>query len=100
MRYSFFKQDRNTVIVYLVLVGLIVATSLLSDIFLTSRNIQNLLRQVVPIGEGDIDWRGQLTALRRDGYDGFYTIETHFRPKVAGSKACHEALARMLIEVM
>lgn len=50
MRHNIFKQDRNTVIVYVVLVGLIVATSLLSEIFLTSRNIQNLLRQVVPLG--------------------------------------------------
>ncbi|NOZ23741.1 MAG: sugar phosphate isomerase/epimerase [Planctomycetes bacterium] len=57
-------------------------------------------RQVCPVGEGDIDWRGQFKALRDDGYDGYYVIETHFRPKVAASKACHEALTRMLIEVV
>lgn len=55
--------------------------------------------RVVPVGEGDIDWRGQLQALQRDGYDGYYVIETHFRPKVAGSMACHKALCKMLIEV-
>lgn len=66
MRYSFFKQDRNTVIVYLVLVGLIVATSLLSDIFLTSRNIQNLLRQVVPLGLVSV---GQTFAILTAGID-------------------------------
>ncbi|MCP4626306.1 MAG: ABC transporter permease [bacterium] len=66
MRYSFFKQDRNTVIVYLVLLGLIVATSLLSDIFLTSRNIQNLLRQVVPIGVVSV---GQTFAILTAGID-------------------------------
>ncbi len=66
MRYSFFKQDRNTVIVYFVLVSLIVATSLLSDIFLTSRNIQNLLRQVVPLGLVSV---GQTFAILTAGID-------------------------------
>ncbi len=66
MRDSFFKQDRNTIIVYFVLVGLIVATSLLSDIFLTSRNIQNLLRQVVPLGLVSV---GQTFAILTAGID-------------------------------
>jgi len=66
LRYSFLKQDRNTVIVYFVLLGLIVATSLLSDIFLTSRNIQNLLRQVVPIGVVSL---GQTFAILTAGID-------------------------------
>ncbi len=66
MRDSFFKQDRNTVIVYFVLVSLIVATSLLSDIFLTSRNIQNLLRQVVPLGLVSV---GQTFAILTAGID-------------------------------
>jgi ribose/xylose/arabinose/galactoside ABC-type transport system permease subunit len=64
--YSFVKQDRNTVIAYLVLVGLIVVTSLLSDIFLTSRNIQNLLRQVVPLGLVSV---GQTFAILTAGID-------------------------------
>ncbi|MFC1735028.1 sugar phosphate isomerase/epimerase family protein [Candidatus Hydrogenedentota bacterium] len=29
------------------------------------------------LGEGMIDWRGQLNALAKDGYDGFLVIETH-----------------------
>lgn len=66
MRYRFIKQDRNTVIVYLVLVGLIIATSFLSDIFLTSRNIQNLLRQVVPLGLVSV---GQTFAILTAGID-------------------------------
>jgi ribose transport system permease protein len=66
LRYNFFKQDRNTMIVYLVLVGLIVATSLLSDIFLTTRNIQNLLRQVVPLGLVSV---GQTFAILTAGID-------------------------------
>jgi sugar phosphate isomerase/epimerase len=31
------------------------------------------------IGEGDIDWVGQFKALRRDGYQGVVTLETHWR---------------------
>lgn len=42
--------------------------------------------------DGEIDWAGQLAALRADGYDGTISIETHMRPKVAPS----EALARRL----
>lgn len=66
MRYRLFKPDRNTIIVYLVLVGLIIATSLLSDIFLTARNIQNLLRQVVPLGLVSV---GQTFAILTAGID-------------------------------
>jgi ribose transport system permease protein len=66
LRLSFLKQNRATLIVYLVLIGLVVATSLLSDVFLTSRNIQNLLRQVVPIGLVSV---GQTLAIITAGID-------------------------------
>lgn len=65
MRFSFFKLDR-TVIVYFVLIGLVVTTSLLSDIFLTPRNIQNLLRQVVALGLVSV---GQTFAILTAGID-------------------------------
>jgi len=32
--------------------------------------------------DGAVDWRGQLAALRLDGYQGFISVETHQRPKV------------------
>jgi len=32
-----------------------------------------------PVGEGFIDWRGQLKRLRDDGYDGTMSLETHYR---------------------
>jgi len=54
----------------------------------------------VPAGEGDVDWRGQLGALIRDGFDGYYTIETHYGPKVKASKRCLENLRRMVLEVI
>ncbi|HIE03419.1 MAG TPA: sugar phosphate isomerase/epimerase [Candidatus Latescibacteria bacterium] len=35
----------------------------------------------VPIGDGVIDYRGQFRALIGDGYEGFVSLETHWRPK-------------------
>ncbi len=32
---------------------------------------------VVPAGEGDGQWRETLTALRADGFDGFFSLEPH-----------------------
>ncbi len=32
-----------------------------------------------PLGEGDIGWKAQLAALRRDGYRGYISLETHWR---------------------
>ena len=31
-----------------------------------------------PLGEGVIDWRGQMEALVRDGYNGWISLETHW----------------------
>jgi L-ribulose-5-phosphate 3-epimerase len=31
-----------------------------------------------PVGEMGIDWRGQVAALRRDGYGGWISLETHW----------------------
>ena len=41
-----------------------------------------------PLGECDIDWRGQIDALARDGYGGYINLETHW-PGPGGDK--HEA---------
>jgi len=35
----------------------------------------------VPFGEGEVDYRGQLKALKDDGYDGYLSLETHWRLK-------------------
>ena len=34
-----------------------------------------------PFGEGDVDYLGQLRALKQDGYSGYLSMETHWRPK-------------------
>lgn len=41
-----------------------------------------------PLGEGVIDWKGQVDALARDGYTGWISLETHW-PGPNGDK--HEA---------
>jgi len=44
------------------------------------------------VAEGEIDWAGQIAALIEDGYQGFISIETHLKPKVA---AARDALERL-----
>lgn len=54
----------------------------------------------VVIGEGEIDYPGQLEALRRDGYTGYLSLETHYVPAGGspedGSRACLAALRRFI----
>jgi sugar phosphate isomerase/epimerase len=42
----------------------------------------------LPLGEGSVDWPGQIAALERDGYTGWISLETHW-PGPAGDK--HQA---------
>lgn len=53
----------------------------------------------VPPGEGDVDWLGQLQALQADRYSGLLVLETHFVPKIAGSRRCFERLRELLAAV-
>ncbi len=51
------------------------------------------------VGEGEIDWAGQLAALKRDGYAGWLSLETHYNghaTKEASSRACLEGLIKLL----
>ena len=51
-----------------------------------------------PVGEMGIDWRGQIAALRRDGYDGWISLETHWTgpngDKFEASTICGRNLRR------
>jgi len=52
------------------------------------------------VGEGEIDFAGQVAALIRDGYAGLLSLETHYRapggdPEEA-SRRCLEGLVRLL----
>jgi sugar phosphate isomerase/epimerase len=59
--------------------------------------------EYVPVGEGMIDLRGQLKALREDGYDGTMSLETAYsRPdgnKVESTRECLEGLLRLMKSV-
>lgn len=54
------------------------------------------------VGEGEIDYVGQFAALKRDGYAGAISLETHYVPKDGtpedGSRACLAALKRLLTD--
>ena len=47
--------------------------------------------------DGVVDWAGQISALKRDGYQGYISVETHVRPKVESARRSVERL-RALIE--
>jgi len=38
------------------------------------------------VGEGVIDYKGQFAALRRDGYEGYISLETHYVPQGGSSE--------------
>ncbi len=61
------------------------------------------------VGKGEIDYKGQFAALNADGYNGYISLETHFRPTTGsgengegtpedGSRLCLAALNKMLQE--
>ena len=53
-----------------------------------------------PLGEGAIDWQGQIAALVRDGYRGWVSLETHWPGpdgnKLEGSRICGRNLATLV----
>jgi len=54
--------------------------------------------EVVLPGDGEADWPGQFRALLQDGFDGFYTVETHFGPRLETSEQAVARVQRMLQE--
>ena len=56
-----------------------------------------------PLGEMGIDWRGQLAALKRDGYQGAISLETHWRTpdgdRLKPSIICGENLRDLVAEM-
>jgi len=57
------------------------------------------LKQYVALGEGNIDWGSQIKALKKDGYEGHLSIETHVSPKVKSSYRCYQWLKGTLNEM-
>ena len=52
-----------------------------------------------PVGEMGVDWKGQIAALRSDGYDGWISLETHWTgptgDKFEASTICGRNLRRL-----
>src|SRR5258706_5517995 len=57
----------------------------------------------VPLGSGSVPWIAHFRALAADGYDGLFTIETHFIPdggtQKTGSRMTLDAIRTLLNEV-
>jgi len=43
----------------------------------------------MPVGVGDVGWRGHLAAIRRSGYRGMLSLETHWRGEQLDEKMLH-----------
>lgn len=52
------------------------------------------------VAEGQIDWERQVQALAADGFNGYLSIETHIRPKVAAARAALERLRALIANTM
>ena len=50
----------------------------------------------VPVGQGDIDWAGQLRDLKADGYSENIIVETHLSPKEESSKISVEYVKKII----
>ena len=50
------------------------------------------------VGEGEIDWPGQILALMKDGYNGYLSVETHLQPKVAEARASVQRLEQWIAQ--
>jgi len=51
----------------------------------------------LPMGSGEVDWRGQFQALLRDGYQGTMSLETHYRrPDGNSLESSRESLEGLL----
>jgi sugar phosphate isomerase/epimerase len=53
-----------------------------------------------PLGEGDINWKGQIHSLREDGYQGYISLETHWKgpngDKYLASQICGRNLKSLV----
>jgi len=56
----------------------------------------------IVIGEGEVDYRGHLTALKADGYKGYLSVETHYKPfggsAEQGTRLALQGLLKLLSE--
>jgi sugar phosphate isomerase/epimerase len=66
--------------------GYVKVKHVLAHVHLKDAKVVEGKAQCVPIGQGSVDFVAQLQALAADGYEGLFTIETHYVPE-GGTKA-------------
>jgi L-ribulose-5-phosphate 3-epimerase len=63
--------------------------------------VDNFVPTWKPVGT-NIDWRGQVAALMRDGYTGSFSLETHWRgehgDRLEASRICGEILRDLVVD--
>jgi len=59
----------------------------------------NLYPRYGPIAEGHLGWRDHLLVLKEMGYDGWFSIETHYEPLYESSATILKELRSLLAEV-
>ncbi|HXS97608.1 MAG TPA: sugar phosphate isomerase/epimerase family protein [Candidatus Limnocylindrales bacterium] len=63
-------------------------------------NVRDHKAEWLPLGQGSVDWRGQIAALARDGYTGWVSLETHWGgpggDKHEASMICGRALQELV----
>lgn len=56
----------------------------------------------IVVGEGELDYKSQLTALKADGYKGYLSVETHYKPfggtAEQGTRVSLQGLLKLLSE--
>ena len=61
-------------------------------------------KRFVVIGDGEIDYKSQFAALRADGYEGFLSLETHYRPYAGtaeqASRLCLQSLNKLMSDCL
>ncbi len=72
--------------------------SFIANVHVKDTKVGSLVR-CVPVGEGAVDWKGQLEAIVRDQIVKHVTIETHCLPLVEKSKENVETLNKYLADI-
>lgn len=48
------------------------------------------------VADGEVDWAGQIAALKRDGYAGHIAVEPHLAPSVRSVRAALDRLRSLI----
>ncbi|MGQ9456085.1 MAG: sugar phosphate isomerase/epimerase family protein [Armatimonadota bacterium] len=69
-----------------------------------AETLANGKKRFVVVGEGEVDYPAQLAALKTDGYTGYISLETHYRPFAGtpeqGSRLCLQALRKIIDDLL